>query len=322
MKYSALIVAALAGASAPALAQADYPNKPIRFVVPFAPGGSSDIISRAVANQMSANMGQQVYVENKGGGGGNIAMEDVKRAAPDGYTMVLGHIGTLAVNPAMYGAKLPYDPIKDFQPVTLLAVVPNVIAVKPDLPVKTIQEFVALAKKSPGKLNYGSAGNGSAGHLAMEYFKMEAGIDLVHIPYRGTGPMLSDMLGGTLDATFNGIPPILSQIKAGKLKPLAVGSTAKVAVLPDTPTIADSGYPGFETSQWYGLIVPAGVPKPIVERLHKEAVKALGADDTKKRFADDGANPAGGSPEQFADLIAKEKAKWGKVVATAKIQPD
>lgn len=322
MKYSALIVAAIAGVSSPAFAQADYPNKAIRFVVPFAPGGSSDIISRAVANQMSANMGQQVYVENKGGGGGNIAMEDVKRAAPDGYTMILGHIGTLAVNPAMYGAKLPYDPIKDFQPVTLLAVVPNVIAVKPDLPVKTIQEFVALAKKSPGKLNYGSAGNGSAGHLAMEYFKMEAGIDLVHIPYRGTGPMLSDMLGGTLDATFNGVPPILSQIKAGKLKPLAVGSTAKIPVLPDTPTIAESGYPGFETSQWYGLIVPAGVPKPIIERLQKEALKALGADDTKKRFADDGANPAGGTPEQFATLIAKEKEKWGKVVATAKIQPD
>lgn len=322
MKYSALIMVAFAGISASAFAQADYPNKPIRFVVPFAPGGSSDIISRAVANQMSANMGQQVYVENKGGGGGNIAMEDVKRAAPDGYTMILGHIGTLAVNPAMYGAKLPYDPIKDFQPVTLLAVVPNVIAVKPDVPVKTIQEFVALAKKSPGKLNYGSAGNGSAGHLAMEYFKMEAGIDLVHIPYRGTGPMLSDMLGGTLDATFNGVPPILSQIKAGKLKPLAVGSTAKVPVLPDTPTIAESGYPGFETSQWYGLIVPAGVPKPIIERLQKEALKALGSDDTKKRFADDGANPAGGTPEQFADLIAKEKAKWGKVVTTAKIQPD
>lgn len=322
MKYSELIVAAIAGVSAPVFAQADYPSKPIRFVVPFAPGGSSDIISRAVANQMSANMGQQVYVENKGGGGGNIAMEDVKRAAPDGYTMILGHIGTLAVNPAMYGAKLPYDPIKDFQPVTLLAVVPNVIAVKPDLPVKTIQEFVALAKKSPGKMNYGSAGNGSAGHLAMEYFKMEAGIDLVHIPYRGTGPMLSDMLGGTLDATFNGVPPILSQIKAGKLKPLAVGSTAKVPVLPDTPTIAESGYPGFETSQWYGLIVPAGVPKPIIERLQKEALKALGADDTKKRFADDGANPAGGTPEQFATLIAKEKEKWGKVVAAAKIQPD
>ncbi len=322
MKHSAWIVAVMAGVSAPAFAQADYPNKQIRFVVPFAPGGSSDIISRAVASQMSANMGQQVYVENKGGGGGNIAMEDVKRAAPDGYTMILGHIGTLAVNPAMYGAKLPYDPIKDFQPVTLLAVVPNVIAVKPDLPVKTIQEFVALAKKSPGKLNYGSAGNGSAGHLAMEYFKMEAGIDLVHIPYRGTGPMLSDMLGGTLEATFNGVPPILSQIKAGKLKPLAVGSTAKIPVLPDTPTIAESGYPGFETSQWYGLIVPAGVPKPIIDRLQKEALKALGSDDTKKRFADDGANPAGGTPEQFAALIAKEKEKWGKVVATAKIQPD
>lgn len=322
MRASVLAVLLLAGISAPAFAQADYPNRSIRFVVPFAPGGSSDIIARSVANQMSVGLGQQVYVENKGGGGGNIAMEEVKRAAPDGYTLILGHIGTLAVNPAMYGAKLPYDPVKDFTPITLLAIVPNVIAVNAEVPVKTLKEFVELAKAKPGKLNYGSAGNGSAGHLAMEYFKMESGIDIVHIPYRGTGPMLSEMLGGRLEATFNGIPPIIGQIKGGKLRPLAVGSTQKVPVLPDVPTIAESGYPGFETSQWYGLMAPAGVPKPILDRLHREAVKALNADDTKKRLSDDGADPAGGTPEQFAALIAREKEKWGTVVTTAKIQPD
>lgn len=316
----ALAVSLIAGTAA--AQSAAFPSRQIRFVVPFAPGGSSDIISRSVASQLSVTLGQQVYVENKGGGGGNIAMEEVKRAAPDGYTLILGHIGTLAVNPAMYGAKLPYDPIKDFQPISLLAVVPNVIAVNPNVPINSLKELVANAKAKPGKLNYGSAGNGSAGHLAMEYFKLEAGIDLVHIPYRGTGPMLSDLLGGQLEVTFNGIPPIISQIKAGKLRPLAVGSAARVPALPDVPTIAESGFPGFETSQWYGLMAPAGVPRPIIDQLQQAVTKALASDDAKKRIADDGGVVAGGTPEQFAALIAKEKERWAKVVATAKIQPD
>lgn len=315
-------LAALVLLAGPAAAQQDYPSRAIRFVVPFATGGSSDIISRSVASQLSVTLGQQVYVENKGGGGGNIAMEEVKRAAPDGYTLILGHIGTLAVNPAMYGAKLPYDPVKDFQPISLLAVVPNVIAVNPNVPIKSLVEFVKAAKDKPGKLNYGSAGNGSAGHLAMEYFKLQAGIDLVHIPYRGTGPMLADLLGGQLEATFNGIPPIISQIKAGKLRPLAVGSAARVPALPDVPTIAESGYPGFETSQWYGLMVPAGTPRPIIDKLQKEVAKALATDEAKKRISDDGGVVAGGTPEEFAALIAREKERWSKVVATAKIQPD
>lgn len=315
-------LAALVLLAGPAAAQQDYPSRAIRFVVPFATGGSSDIISRSVASQLSVTLGQQVYVENKGGGGGNIAMEEVKRAAPDGYTLILGHIGTLAVNPAMYGAKLPYDPVKDFQPISLLAVVPNVIAVNPNVPIKSLAEFVKAAKDKPGKLNYGSAGNGSAGHLAMEYFKLQAGIDLVHIPYRGTGPMLADLLGGQLEATFNGIPPIISQIKAGKLRPLAVGSAARVPALPDVPTIAESGYPGFETSQWYGLMAPAGTPRPIIDKLQKEVAKALATDEAKKRISDDGGVVAGGTPEEFAALIAREKERWSKVVATAKIQPD
>ena len=322
MQKSAIVLAALMLAASPAAFGQDYPAKQIRFVVPFAPGGSSDIIARSVAGQLSATLGQQVYVENKGGGGGNIAMEEVKRAAPDGYTLILGHIGTLAVNPAMYGAKLPYDPVKDFQPISLLAVVPNVIAVHPDVPIRTLAEFVKAAKDKPGKLNYGSAGNGSAGHLAMEYFKMQSGIDIVHIPYRGTGPMLSDLLGGQLEATFNGIPPIISHIKAGKLRPLAVGSASRVPALGDVPTIAESGFPGFETSQWYGLMAPAGVPRPVIDRLQRAVMMALASDDVKKRISDDGGVIAGGTPEQFATLIAKEKERWAKVVTTAKIQPD
>jgi tripartite-type tricarboxylate transporter receptor subunit TctC len=321
MKVAKAALFLLAALSAPAAAQ-EYPSKIVRFIVPFAPGGSSDIIARSVANQLSLTLGRQVVVENRGGGGGNIAMEEVKRAAPDGHTLILGHIGTLAVNPAIYGAKLPYDPIKDFLPVTLLAVVPNVIAVNPTVPIDSLAELVKAAKAQPGKLNYGSAGNGSAGHLAMEYFKLTAGIDLVHVPYRGTGPMLTDLLGGQVEATFNGIPPIIGQIKSGKLRPLAVGSPQRVRVLADVPTIAESGYPGFETSQWYGLMTPAGVPRPIVDKLQEHAAKALAHDDTKKRIMDDGGIIAGGTPEEFAALIAKEKERWAKVVAAAKIQVD
>lgn len=321
MRIIAATLVALAALPATAIAQ-DYPTKVVRFIVPFAPGGSSDIISRSVASQLSVTLGRQVVVENRGGGGGNIAMEEVKRAAPDGHTLILGHIGTLAVNPAIYGAKLPYDPIKDFQPVSLLALVPNVIAVNPTVPVHSLADLVKAAKDKPGVLNYGSAGNGSAGHLAMEYFKLTAGIDVVHVPYRGTGPMLTDLLGGQVEATFNGIPPIVSQIKAGKLRPLAVGSPQRVAVLPDVPTIAESGYPGFETSQWYGLMTPAGVPRPIIDKLQQSVAKALAAEDTRKRITDDGGEIAGGTPEEFAALIAKEKERWAKVVAAAKIQAE
>ena len=322
MRLCTAVILPLAALAAPAAAQDAYPSKLVRFIVPFAPGGSSDIISRSVASQLSATLGRQIYVENRGGGGGNIAMEEVKRAAPDGYTLILGHVGTLAVNPAIYGAKLPYDPVKDFQPVSLLALVPNVIAVNPSVPITSLAELVRTAKAQPGKLNYGSAGNGSAGHLAMEYFKLQAAIDLVHVPYRGTGQMLTDLLGGQVEATFNGIPPIISQIKAGKLRPLAVGSAQRVPVLAEVPTIAESGYPGFETSQWYGLMTPAGVPRPIIDKLQEHVAKALASDDTKKRITDDGGVIAGGTPEEFAALIAREKERWAKVVAAAKIQVD
>jgi tripartite-type tricarboxylate transporter receptor subunit TctC len=303
-------------------AYAAYPEKSIRLVVPFATGGTSEIIARSVANGLTNALGQSVYVENKPGGAGNIAMDEVKRANPDGYTLILGHVGTLAVNPALFGKKLPYDANKDFAPITLVAKVPNVIAVSEKSPYKTIAEFVAEAKKTPGKINYGSAGNGSAGHLAMEYFSSEAGIDLVHIPYKGSGPMLTDLIGGQIQATFNGLPSLIGQIKGGTMRPLAVGSGERSKTLPKVPTLAESGYKGFETSQWYGIMAPAGTPRPIIEKLQKEIVKILNNKEDSHRMLEDGAVLVGNTPEQFASFIQSEQSRWGKVVVQAKITID
>ena len=299
-----------------------YPERSIRLVVPFATGGTSEIIARSVANSLSATLGQSVYVENKPGGAGNIAMEEVKRAKPDGYTLVLGHVGTLAVNPALFGKKLPYDPNTDFAPVTLIAKVPNVIAVSEKSSNKTLADLVADAKKNPGKIYYGSAGNGSAGHLAMEYFSYEAGIDLVHVPYKGSGPMLTDLIGGQIQATFNGLPSLIGQIKGNALRPLAVGSAERSKALPNLPTLSESGYKGFETSQWYGIIVPAGTPQPIIDRLQKEIAKGLKSKEDSKRMLEDGAILIGDTPTQFGAFIKSEQTRWGKVVEKAKIIVD
>ena len=302
--------------------QGAYPDKSIRLVVPFATGGTSEIIARSVANALTTQMGQSVFVENKPGGAGNIAMEEVKRAAPDGYTLILGHVGTLAVNPALFGKKLPYDPNKDFVPITLIAKVPNVIAVSKASPYKSLAELVADAKKNPGKINYGSAGNGSAGHLAMEYFTSVAGIDLVHVPYKGSGAMLTDLIGGQIQATFNGLPSLIGQIKGGALVPLAVGSLARSSTLPQVPTLIELGYKGVETSQWYGIMAPAGTPKPIIDKLQKEIAKALKSKDDSKKMLEDGAILVGDTPEQFDVFIRAEQKRWANVVEKAKISID
>ena len=231
-------------------------------------------------------------------------------------------MGTLAVNPALFGKTLPYDPVNDFEPVSLVALIPNIIAVNPDVPAKTLSEFVALVHAQPGKLNYGSAGNGSAGHLAMEYFKIQAKLDIVHVPYRGTGPMLTDLLAGQTQATFNGVPPIAGQLKAGKLRPIAVGSAKRLPTFPDVPTIAESGYPGFETSQWYGILVPKGTPKSVIDKLQREIAAALGNAETSKRIVEDGGIVVGSTPQEFAAFIAKETARWGVVVRQANVKPD
>ena len=293
---------------------AAYPEKSIRLVVPFATGGTSEIVARSVANSLSTSLGQSVYVENKPGGAGNIAMEEVKRANPDGYTLILGHVGTLAVNPALFGSKLPYDPNKDFAAVTLVAKVPNVIAVSSKSPYKSLADLVADAKKNPGKINYGSAGNGSAGHLAMEYFSAVAGIDLVHVPYKGSGPMLTDLIGGQIQATFNGLPSLMGQISGGALRPLAVGSLERSKALPNVPTIAESGYKGFEALSWSGLSVAKGTPQPIIDRLNAETTKILNMPDIKTILFNQGLDVAPGTPEQFAAYIKSERAKWAKVI--------
>jgi tripartite-type tricarboxylate transporter receptor subunit TctC len=302
-------------------AAADWPRRPIRFVVPFAPGGTSEIVARTVAQELSKQLGQNVYVENKGGGAGVPAMVEVAKSPADGYTWILGHVGTLAVQPYIV-SNLPYDANKDFVPVTLLARVPNLFVIHPDLPAKNFKEFIEYARKNPGKLDYGSAGNASAGHLAMEYLKMVTGVFMTHIPYRGTGAQLTDLLAGRTHAASAGLPALLQHIKAGKLRPIAVGTAQRIAQLPDVPTVAEMGYPGFETSQWYGILMPAGTPREIVLRVQSEAAKALKTDAVQARFANDGAFGGGGSPEEFAAFIAEQQKTWSAIVKRAGIKAE
>jgi tripartite-type tricarboxylate transporter receptor subunit TctC len=300
----------------------NYPNKPIRLLVPFAPGGSSDIVSRSFAGEMSKILGQSIVVESKPGGAGNIAMVEVKNSAPDGYTIILGHVGTLAVNPAMF-AKLPYDPVKDFAPITLLAKVPSLLVVNAEkMPAKNLKELVEYAKKDPGALNYGSAGNGSSGHLAMAYVALTAGFTATHVPYKGTGPMMTDLLAGRLDATFTGAPPLLAHVKAGTLRPIAVGTSKRSPAMPDVPTVAEQGYAGFETSQWYGLMAPAGTPDAIVQKLAQAAALAGKSPAVADRLSAEAAEPSTSTPAEFAAFIKLEAARWSDVVKKSQIKAD
>ena len=298
-----------------------FPTKPIRLLVPFAPGGTSEIVARTLAVEMSSVLGQNVIVENKPGGAGVIAMTEVLKAAPDGHTLVLGHVGTLAVNPYAL-AKQPYDVNKDFQPVALLARVPNLFVVHPDVPAKNLKEFVALAKSKPGKLNYGSAGNASAGHLAYEYLAMVTGIDLTHIPYRGTGPQMIDLIAGRTETASAGAPALMPYIKEGKVRPIAVGMPKRIAALPDVPTVAEQGYEGFETSQWYGIIAPAAVPKAVIEKLNAAANQALKTRQVGERFSTDNAIFGPGTPEDFGKFIREEQARWELVVKKSNLKLD
>jgi len=311
---------AAACCSAAALAQT-YPSKPIRLVVPFAPGGSSSIVARAFSAEMSKGLGQQFVVENKPGAGGNIAMEEVARADPDGYTLIIGHVGTLAMNPYMF-EKLPYDANRDFRPISLFAKVPTIFVVHESVPAKNLGEFVALAKKEPGKLNFGTAGNGSAGHLAIEYLKLVTHIDIQHVPYKGTGPNLIDLVAGRTQFSAAGTPPLMPHVKAGKLRVVAVGTTRRLGALPDVGTVAEQGYPGFETSQWYGLIGPAKLPDAIVNRLAAESAKAAKSAALEKQLEPDSAEAVGSTPKEFADFIAREQARWKEVVQKAHVKVD
>jgi tripartite-type tricarboxylate transporter receptor subunit TctC len=296
-----------------------WPSKPIRLVVPFAPGGSSSIVARAVGAEMEKNLGQPIVIDNRPGGGGSVAMQEVARAEPDGHTLIIGHLGTLAVNPFMFDT-LAFDTNRDFAAVSLLVKVPNIFVVHADVPAKDMREFVALVKSQPGKLFYGSAGNGSAGHLTFEYFKLVSGIDIVHVPYKGTGPNLIDLLAGRTQATSAGTPPLMPHVKTGRLRAIAVSGAKRLQVLPEVGTVAEQGYPGFETSQWYGINAPAGTPAAVIRRLSAEAAKAVKRPAVLERFAADDAESVGSTPEEYAAFIAAEQARWSDVVRKAGIK--
>lgn len=310
-----------AGALFPTLARAQaWPSKPVRLVVPFAPGGSSEIVARSTAAELTKLLGVSVFVENKPGAAGNIAMGEVARAE-DNHTLILGHIGTLAVNPYIF-PKLPYDPVKDFRPISLLSKVPSLYVVHPEVPAKNLKEFVALARSKPGKLNYGSAGNGSAGHLAFEYLKAATGTFITHVPYRGSGPQITDLLSGRLEAASVGAPAILQFIKTGKVRCIATGTTQRIPQLPDVPTVAEQGYPGFEMTQWYGLLAPATLPQPAADKLADATIKAVRSQSSVERLSADAAIVVGNTPAEFARFIAQEQQRWKPIIARAQIRPD
>jgi tripartite-type tricarboxylate transporter receptor subunit TctC len=317
----AALVPVLGLGAALSRAQTVWPRQAIRFVVPFAPGGTSEIVARTVAAELSKQLGQTVFVDNKGGGAGVPAMTEAARAAPDGHTIILGHVGSLAVNPYIF-PNLSYDANKDFVPVTLLAKVPNLFVIHPDVPARDFKEFVAYAKAHPGDLNYGSAGNASAGHLAMEYLKLVTGMQIAHVPYRGTGPQLTDLLAGRTQASSAGLPALLPHIKAGKLRAIAVGTTQRLPALPEVPTVAELGYKDFETSQWYGILAPAGTPPEVVKRLQEESLKALKSNSVTERFASDSAVGGGGPSAEFAAFITQQQKIWKEIVQRAAIKAD
>ncbi len=305
-----------------ARAQDGWPNRPVRVIVPFTPGGSTDILARALSAELQETLGQPFVIENRGGAGGTLGSEVVARAAPDGYTLMMGHIGTLAVNPSLY-RNLTYDTVTSFQPIVLVAIVPNILVVNPrKVPVNSVQEFIALAKRQPGGLTYGSGGNGSAAHIAAVAFSVAAGVEMTHVPYRGTGPMMTDLIGGTIDLTMTGGPPALPPVRAGQLRALGVSSLTRLSSAPDIPTIAEQGVPGFDATQWYGLVAPAGTPRAIVDRINAESARILKGDKLRPRLEAEGADPAPGTPEQFRDLIVAERARWGELIRTANVRAD
>jgi tripartite-type tricarboxylate transporter receptor subunit TctC len=308
----------LAGASvvllalaAPAVAADDYPNRPVRLIIPFPPGGSNDVVGRLVAKQLSEKLGQQVFVDNRVGAGGVLGTQAASVAAPDGYTLLVISIAH-AVNPALY--KLEYDPIKSFTPVSILATGPNVLVVNPELNVKSVKDLVALAKEKPGELNYASAGIGSFQHLGGELFKLTAGVNIVHVPYRGGGPAMQDVIAGQVKIMFSSLIQTTPFIKSGQLRPLGTGGSTRSPVLPDVPTIAEAGVPGYVAENWWGILAPAGTPVPIVEKLHRDIQAALKAPELQAQFAREGAVSVEMSSAEFAEYIKSEMVKWTRVV--------
>jgi tripartite-type tricarboxylate transporter receptor subunit TctC len=297
----------------------DYPSGPVTLLVPFTPGGSADFLGRMVGEQMAQGLGQSVVIDNRPGAGGSVGCAAVAKADPDGQTLLLGHIGTPAFNPSLY-PRLPYDPIADFAPVSMVARLPNVLVVNPTVPANSVAELIDYARQHPGELNYSSGGNGSAAHIAMAAFAAAAGLDLVHVPYKGTAPGVTDLIGGRVHMTMTGGPAVLPFARDGRLRALAVSSATRLKAAPDLPTIAEAALPGFEASQWYGIVAPAGTPDPIVQRLNAEVHRALASPDLAAKLAEEGAEPWPTSPAEFRDIIVADIARWGKLIRDNGIQ--
>ena len=308
-----LIAAALAAGSSAVLAQPAYPAKPITIIVPFTAGGTTDILARQVGQQLSMRLGQPVVVENRPGAGANIGTAQAARAAPDGYTLLMGTVGTHAINQSLY-KNLNFDPIKDFAPLTRIAMVPNVLVVTSSLPAKNVQDLIAYGKANPGKLTFASAGSGSSIHLSGELFKLMAGIDMLHVPYKGSAPAVADLIGGHVAMMFDNLPSSMPHVRSGKLRALAVTSLQRASSIPDVPTIAESGVSGYEATSWFGMLAPAGTPPAIVAKLNAEIVQILGLPEVQKAMREQGAEPHPEKPEAFAAFIRAETTKWEKVV--------
>jgi tripartite-type tricarboxylate transporter receptor subunit TctC len=313
-----LWIAFAAAFAVSAAAQTPYPTRSVSMVVGFAPGGGTDTASRIIAKKLGENFGQTVLVENKAGAGGNIATDQVVKSAPDGYTILLASVGSMAITPHLL-PKPPYDPLRDLAPITMAVVFPNVLVIHPSVPANTLAEFVALAKAKPGSLNYGSSGIGNAGHLAGELFRIYAKIDFVHVPYKGGGPATTDLLGGQITAIFATPASVVGHVKAGKLRALASTGAQRSLAMPEVPTIAESGYPGYEATNWYAYVAPVKTPKEILARLNQELVRALAAPDVREQLISHGLEPQPGTSEALAKYIEREYATWGRVVKEAKI---
>ncbi len=320
MNRRELIQALSVLAAAPLIAHAQsYPARRISLVVPFTPGGSTDILARALGQALGEAWKQPVIIDNRPGAGGAIGADAAAKAAPDGYTLLMGHIGTLAVNPMLY-PKLPYDPVRDFAPVALVAMVPNVLVVNPSVPARNAAELIALARAKPGSLTASSGGQGSAAHLAIEYFKQATGTDILHVPYKGTEPAVTDLIAGHVTMTMTGLPPLLQHIRSGKIRALGVASRTRLPQIPEVPTLIEAGVPGFEATQWYGVVAPAKTPAPIVEQLSAQIRRSLAQPELRKRLEDEGAQPSDMGPAEFGRLIREEIARWAKVIHAARLE--
>jgi tripartite-type tricarboxylate transporter receptor subunit TctC len=316
--FTAVALLAISAVAGPVASQ-PYPAKPIRMIIGFPPGGGTDIVGRIVAQRLSEVLGQQILPDNRGGAAGQIAAELTAKAPPDGYTLMMAHIAAISILPSLV-ARLPYDPQKDFSPISLVAIGPNLLVVHPSVPARSVKELVALAKARPGQLYFASPGSGSVQHLAGELFKLEAGVNMVHVPYKGSGQSIVDLVAGYVQLNFDSVPPVLPHVRSGRLRALAVTSEKRFSILPDIPTVTESGVAGFDLSTWWGLVAPAAVGRDIIARLETETVKLLRQPDVKERIAFAGADTVGNTAEEFAAFIRAERAKYARIVKDANIR--